>query len=94
MTMLAKVGVLRPGTGQRLEPGMMAASGMRGWVFAPTRPDRVPGAVAVGICGGPRTPPHRSFPSLRHRSRAADDPDDITGDLVELDPPWTTAASG
>lgn len=36
---------------------------------------------------------HR-FLNLRERSRAADDLDTITGDLIELDPAWTVTARG
>lgn len=73
-------------------PGMRAAPGMRGGVFA--RAGRTEFLVLSLWRSATDHERYRvdHFPALRHRARPADDLDAITGDLIELDPTWTVAS--
>ncbi len=73
-------------------PGMQAAPGMRGGVFAARgQTEFLVLSLWKSMADHER---YRAdhFPDLRREARAADDLDDITGDLLELEPAWTVAA--
>ena len=72
-------------------PGMGAARGMRGGVFA-----RGDGTEFLVLSAWDSVADHDGyvtdrFADLRRASRVTDDLEDITGDLVDLDPAWTVA---
>jgi heme-degrading monooxygenase HmoA len=78
--------------GEVWNPGMQAAPGMLGGVFARRgQTEFLVLSLWKSVADHERYRTDR-FADLRHRSRAADDLDDITGDLIELDPAWTVAA--
>lgn len=73
-------------------PGMQAAPGMRGGVFARRgQTEFLVLSLWKSVADHERYRTDR-FLDLHHRSRAADDLDAVTGDLIELDPGWTVAA--
>jgi hypothetical protein len=73
-------------------PGMTSAPGMRGGMFARRgQTEFLVLSLWLSVMDHDRYLTER-FPSLRAQSRAADDLDSITGDLVELEPHWTVCA--
>jgi heme-degrading monooxygenase HmoA len=74
-------------------PGMLAAPGMLGGVFARRgETEFLVLSLWRSVADHERYRTDR-FPALRHRSGAADDLDDIAGGLIELDPAWTVSQS-
>jgi hypothetical protein len=73
-------------------PGMAEAPGMRSGVFAQRgESDFLVLSLWQSAVDHERYLNER-FPGLRQRSGAADDLDNITGDLVDLEPAWTVSA--
>jgi hypothetical protein len=73
-------------------PAMTHAAGMRGGVFAQRGESEFLVLSLWRSALDHQRYLSEHFPDLRRRSGAADDLDEITGDLVDLEPAWTVSA--